>query len=114
MQNGVTLPIASAPSAPPDVLPLPLADAPAPAVALDPVAGRLGECVPSTPSAPAPAPATLLMSARQCAAQCGVSVATWWRWDSAGRCPAAVLRERQTVRWRREDLLRWIALGCPS
>lgn len=55
----------------------------------------------------------LLLRARDAAATCGVSVATWWRWDAAGRCPAPV-RIGSSVRWRRSELEAWVAAGCPD
>ena len=55
----------------------------------------------------------LLLPARQAAALCGVSPATWWRWEAAGKIPAAV-RIGSTVRWRRAELEAWTAAGCPS
>jgi predicted DNA-binding transcriptional regulator AlpA len=67
---------------------------------------------PTTSAAETPEPAALLLTARQAAALCAVSVATWWRWDAAGRCPAAV-RIGPTVRWRRGELESCIAGGCP-
>lgn len=54
----------------------------------------------------------LLLSAKQSAKLCGVSVATFWRWDSAGRIPMA-LRIGGTTRWRLDDLKNWAAAGCP-
>lgn len=55
----------------------------------------------------------LLLTARQAAALCGVSAATWWRWDNAGRCPAPV-RIGATVRWRAAELAEWTRAGCPG
>jgi predicted DNA-binding transcriptional regulator AlpA len=57
--------------------------------------------------------APLLVDARQAAALCGVSPATWWRWDAAGRIPAAVRIGSGVVRWRRAELESWTAAGCP-
>ena len=56
----------------------------------------------------------LLVSARDAARLCGVSVATWHRLASAGRCPAPLRLSRGCVRWRAEDLRDWVAAGCPS
>jgi prophage regulatory protein len=66
----------------------------------------------STPSAPLVPPA-LLLAARQAAALCGVSLATWWRWGAAGRCPAPIRISAGCVRWRRDELESWVACGCP-
>ena len=53
-----------------------------------------------------------LLSARESAALCGVSVRQWWRWDSSGKVPAAV-KIGSTKRWRRDELRQWIDAGCP-
>jgi prophage regulatory protein len=66
-----------------------------------------------TPSTPSTPPA-LLLAARQAAALCGVSLATWWRMDAAGRCPAPIRLSPGCVRWRRDELESWIQSGCPS
>ncbi len=63
----------------------------------------------SSPSAP---PA-LLLRARDAAAVCGVSLATWHRWHASARCPAPV-RIGATVRWRADELRSWVEAGCPS
>lgn len=63
--------------------------------------------------APHAADVPLLLRARDAAAACGVSSATWWRWAAAGRCPAP-LRIGSTVRWRRDELLAWTGAGCPD
>jgi prophage regulatory protein len=60
-----------------------------------------------------PEPA-LLLPARQAAALCGVSTATWWRWDASGRIPAPVRLSAGCVRWRRAELVEWAAAGCPD
>ncbi|SRR5579871_5038419 len=59
------------------------------------------------------APAALLLRARDAAAACSVSLATWWRWDAAARCPAPV-RVGTSVRWRADELRNWIEAGCPD
>jgi prophage regulatory protein len=66
----------------------------------------------SAPTADTPL-SPLLLTARQAAALCGVSLATWHRMVSAGRCPAPLRLSPGCVRWRREDLAEWIRLGCP-
>ena len=53
-----------------------------------------------------------LVAAKEVAAFCSVSKATWARWYAADRVPAPVKIGR-TVRWRLADLERWVALGCP-
>ena len=56
---------------------------------------------------------TLLLSAEGAAELCGMSLRTWRRWDSAGLIPSPV-RIGRTTRWRREDVLGWIAAKCPK
>ena len=54
----------------------------------------------------------LLVSARQAAVLCGVSVASWWRLHAAARCPAPV-KIGNSTRWRVEELPTTEA-GCPD
>lgn len=56
----------------------------------------------------------LLIPADIAAALCGMSLRTWCRLDSAGRVPRPILLGRKMKRWHREDLVRWIAAGCPA
>jgi prophage regulatory protein len=56
----------------------------------------------------------LLLPARQAAVLCGVSTATWWRWDASGRNPAPLRLSAGCVRWRRAELMEWAAAGCPD
>lgn len=57
----------------------------------------------------------LLLSAEESARfAAGVSAATWWRWDAAGKIPAPIRPTRGVTRWRRSDLERWVELGCPK
>jgi predicted DNA-binding transcriptional regulator AlpA len=56
----------------------------------------------------------LLLRAAQAAAYCGVSEATWWRWDAAGRIPRGHKVSAGVKLWSRLDLEQWAALGCPS
>jgi predicted DNA-binding transcriptional regulator AlpA len=66
------------------------------------------------PASLAAAVEALLLSARPAAVLCGVSLATWHRWNAAGRCPAPVRPSPGCVRWRADELRDWIAAGCPS
>lgn len=72
----------------------------------DSPADFLADQVPPPPAAP------LLLNARQAAALCNISPATWNRLTDSGKNPAAV-RLNTAVRWRRSDLERWVELGCP-
>jgi predicted DNA-binding transcriptional regulator AlpA len=80
----------------------------------------LPDAIPLRPAAePAPPAAgtqvaPLLVAARQAAALCGVSVATWHRMNAARRCPAPLRLAAACVRWRAAELENWILAGCPS
>src|SRR5689334_2724018 len=54
-----------------------------------------------------------ILRARDAAAFCGLSPATWARMAAARRVPKPV-RLGGCVGWSREILLRWISLGCPD
>ncbi len=55
----------------------------------------------------------LLMSRRNAAELLDLSVATLDRMQAAGKLPRTLV-VNGGVRYRREDLVRWIALGCPD
>lgn len=54
----------------------------------------------------------LLISAAEVARLLQVSTRTLWRQLSAGQIPSPV-RFGGTVRWRLEEIRKWIAEGCP-
>lgn len=54
----------------------------------------------------------LLLTAGEAARLCGRSEASWWRDNSAGRCPMSV-KIGGSTRWRRSDLVQWVQDGCP-
>jgi predicted DNA-binding transcriptional regulator AlpA len=56
----------------------------------------------------------LLLTARQAAALCSISPATWHRWTAAGRTPAPIRPSPGCVRWRTEELREWIQADCPD
>jgi len=58
-------------------------------------------------------PIPLLLSAPQVAAQLGFSVRTIWRLESAGKLPRPI-RLGRSVRWRRDEIVRWILAYCPE
>jgi hypothetical protein len=62
-------------------------------LSIHPAADPAPPAAASTPSTPSTPPA-LLLTARQAAGMCGVSPASWWRWDSAGRCRREDRRDR--------------------
>jgi predicted DNA-binding transcriptional regulator AlpA len=54
-----------------------------------------------------------LLRAERASRLCDVSLATWWRWDAAGKVPAGIKISGGAKRWRRRELLAWIRAGCP-
>jgi predicted DNA-binding transcriptional regulator AlpA len=55
-----------------------------------------------------------LLRAEKASRLCDVSLATWWRWDSAGKIPAGLKITGGSKRWRLEELEAWIRAGCPD
>lgn len=62
---------------------------------------------------PSKPPEPLLMSDREAAALCSLSRATWHRLRVAGKLPPPVKLGR-SVRWRRDEIVAWVAAGCPD
>lgn len=56
---------------------------------------------------------SVLISVDVLASMIGLSPRTVWRQLSAGRIPTP-LRIGANVRWRRSDIVDWIASGCPA
>jgi predicted DNA-binding transcriptional regulator AlpA len=54
----------------------------------------------------------LLLTARDLARDLAVSLSTIWRMDAAGKLPKSV-RVSGSVRWRRNEIIRWCEAGCP-
>lgn len=57
---------------------------------------------------------SLMVDAKEVAQLINVSIATLWRMRSSGKLPPTVTLSAGCVRWRRADIERWVALGCPS
>jgi predicted DNA-binding transcriptional regulator AlpA len=55
----------------------------------------------------------LLLRAAQAAVYCGVSDATWWRWDAAGKIPRGRKVSAGVKVWSRLELEQWAAMGLP-
>ena len=56
-------------------------------------------------------PESLLLSAVEAAALCGVKKSLWW---SSGRLgPLPVKLGRRTL-WRKDELSAWVQAGCPA
>lgn len=56
----------------------------------------------------------LAVDATEAARLCGVSRATWWRMNSAGKIPAPVRVTRRSPRWLVDELRGWLIAGCPD
>lgn len=56
---------------------------------------------------------SLLVDATEAAILCGMSRAAWYKHLSSGKVPRPVKIESLS-RWRRQELMEWIAAGCPS
>ena len=54
----------------------------------------------------------VLLSANHVAKMLQVSTRTLWRLQAAGKLIGPIKLGR-SVRWRRDELMRWIAAGCP-
>lgn len=57
-----------------------------------------------------------LLTSKQAAALCGCGERTLWRWSHEGTAPRPVQiggGVRPAVRYQRDELLAWIADGCP-
>ena len=57
-------------------------------------------------------PLTLLMSIDEVSRLLRISIRTIWRLDASGRFPQPI-RLGRTIRWNREELVRWVDAGCP-
>jgi predicted DNA-binding transcriptional regulator AlpA len=55
----------------------------------------------------------LAISARELAEMLGISLRQVWRLNSAGKLPRP-LRIGGSVRWDRDEILRWFREGCPD
>jgi predicted DNA-binding transcriptional regulator AlpA len=95
---------------PADVLPLPGPAAARRLVAASPPDQESDRPRTSAPSLLVP----LALRAAQAAPYCGVSEATWWRWDTAGKIPRGRKLSRGVKVWCRLELEAWAAAGFPS
>lgn len=55
----------------------------------------------------------VLMKAKESAELCGVSAASWWRYHAAAKIPNAINLVGNTF-WNRQELVAWVAAGCPE
>jgi prophage regulatory protein len=63
--------------------------------------------------APVTEPEPLLITAHELARLLNISTRSLWRLRSAGDIPSPV-RLGSSVRWRIDDVTKWIADGCPK
>jgi len=90
-----------------------------PALAGDAFGRRRKRQLDAPKTSPTPAPAGItpeLLTAGQAAELLAIGQRTLWRWSRSGICPAPVKIGRglrAAVRYRRAELLDWIANGCP-
>jgi excisionase family DNA binding protein len=54
-----------------------------------------------------------LLTAEELADRLSLSLRTVWRLDSAGKLPRPI-RLGGSVRWRRNEIERWLQAGCPD
>jgi len=54
----------------------------------------------------------LLLRADQAAAMCGLSVSTWYEYQSAGRIPPSIKLGKARL-WRLDILRKWCRWNCP-
>lgn len=57
-----------------------------------------------------------LLTTKQAAELAGVGERTWWAWSRSGLAPGPITighGVRPAVRYRRSDVMAWIAAGCP-
>ena len=58
-----------------------------------------------------------LLTSRQAAVLLGCGERTFWRWSRSGVAPQAIKiggGVRPAVRYSRDELLAWVAAGCPK
>ena len=56
---------------------------------------------------------SMLIDAKEAAALCGLSRSTWFKLCASGKIPKPLKLGRLTL-WRRDELARWVAAGCPA
>jgi excisionase family DNA binding protein len=66
----------------------------------------------TTERANAPVPPELLKST-EVAQMLSIGTRTLWRWSRSGKMPRPIRIADGTVRFRRTEILEWIAAGCP-
>ncbi len=57
---------------------------------------------------------SVLIDAAEFARLLSVSKPSIWRWRDDNKLPPAITLTSQCVRWKRDEVLRWIDAGCPA
>ena len=73
----------------------------------------MADSIHSADAPPSTGEGVLLLSAADLADVLGVSLRTVRRLDSYGKLPRPV-RLGRAVRWRRDEVARWVEAGCPD
>lgn len=87
---------------------------PAPALAVPARIEPFAPCEGAEGSGLVLAIAPIAVAAVEAAALFGVSRATWFKWDRAGRIPMPIIRSGRLVLWSVAELQAWVAADCPS
>jgi predicted DNA-binding transcriptional regulator AlpA len=58
-------------------------------------------------------PFVLLIDVKEVARRLDLSERTVWRLNSAGKLPKPVSIGGKSKRWRAEEIIAWVAAGCP-
>jgi excisionase family DNA binding protein len=54
-----------------------------------------------------------LLTTPEAARLLNIGTRTLWRWSHSGRAPKPVTLSGRCVRFKRAELLAWVAAGCP-
>lgn len=54
-----------------------------------------------------------LIDAKALAELLRIGLASVWRWERAGRLPRALHLGQRCTRWRKEEVMAWLAAGSP-
>ena len=68
----------------------------------------------ATPTLPANVPHSFTMTDQEVASELSVSAKTIRRMNAAGSLPCPLLVGSRRLRWVRQRIVEWIALGCPD
>lgn len=80
---------------------------------LKPMNKGADEMVVATSTRPPELPA-IMLTAADLARELRTSTKTIRRWDQAGKLPLPVRIGSRMLRWKREEIVRWVAAGAPD